>query len=325
VRAWEVRADALGLHDVDPVEPGEGQTLVRVSHTGLCGSDRPKLLDPARYALPEPWRPGHEIVGFRADGRAVAVDPLLPCGVCPGCVAGDTHLCPFLLRVGWDLPGGFAEQVAVPADNVRLLPAGASLPSMSLADPAAVAVHGLRCVGTATGSRLAVIGAGPVGLLTALYAGVSGWRVVVFHRAGDGVAGALAAAMPAEFDSSVGTVTRDRFDVVVDAAAGGDGAPLGLALQLVRDGGTVVVQNAYAPDVRLATPVRDVFRRSIRLVGSFSHCRRPPGDLTLAFDLLRGQPEPIAALVRTARLSDLPNVLHDRQHRHVRTVLAVSG
>ncbi|MGH3492890.1 MAG: hypothetical protein ACRDQ1_06595, partial [Sciscionella sp.] len=60
MKAWEVRDGDLGLHEVEPPHPSEGQTVVHVSHTGICGSDLPKLFHPNGFGLPEPWRPGHE-------------------------------------------------------------------------------------------------------------------------------------------------------------------------------------------------------------------------------------------------------------------------
>jgi threonine dehydrogenase-like Zn-dependent dehydrogenase len=323
VRAWEVRAGLLGLYDVEPVEPWEGQTVVRVTHVGVCGSDRPKLLRPGRYPLPSPWRPGHEVVGLHPDGRAVAVDPLVPCGACPRCAVGDTHLCPGLQRIGWDLPGGFAEELVVPTGNVYPVPPGIAALHASLADPAAVAVHGLRCTAIRPPGRLAVIGAGAIGLLTALRAHVEGWNVTVVHRDARGVDDALAKAVPAVFRSPAAMRPQDSFDVVVDAASGADPAPLDLALRLVHDGGTVVVQNAYEPGVRLGTPLRDLLRRSIRLVGSFSYCRRPPGDFALALDLLRDHSAQVAQMVTETQFADLPAVLRYRSHRQVRDVLAV--
>lgn len=320
MKAWEVRAGTVGLHDVAPDEPHGGETVVRVTHVGLCGSDRPKLLRPDRYPLPPRWRPGHEIVGLGPDGRAVVVDPLVPCEACRDCAAGDTHLCPRLRRVGWDLPGGFAEQVVVPARNVRLLPPGTAPPAMTLADPAAVAVHGLRCAGIGAPGRLAVVGAGPIGRLSALWAQAHGWRVVTVHG-GDHSPDAPV-AVPVMSRSAESALEQDRFDLVVDAASGGDQAPLDLALRLVKDGGTVVVQNAYAPGVRLGTPLRDLFRRSIRLVGSFSYCRRPPGDLELGLELLRDHQDLVAEVIRDSQSFDLLDEL-DHPVRHVRTVLSV--
>lgn len=188
MKAWEIRNGDLGLHDVEPAHANEGETVVRVSHFGICGSDVPKLSRPNGFTLPEPWRPGHEIVGTDPTGRAVAVDPLVPCGICPRCGEGNTHL------------------------------------------------------------------------------------------------------------------------------------------RLVRDGGVVVVQNAYHPGVCLPTPLRDVFRRSISLIGSFSFCRRQrPGDFTLALDLLRDHAHQMATLVADAgQLAELPVALGGGPMRTIRQVLTVS-
>lgn len=326
MKAWEIRNGVLGLHDVAPVHPPAGRVLIRVSHTGICGSDVPKLLSSSAFPLPEPWRPGHEIVGTDPAGRAIAVDPLVPCRTCRHCVTGDTHLCPGLRRVGNDLPGGFAEQVVIPAANAHPLPAGIDPLQAALADPAAVAIHGLRCSQAGPPGRLAVIGAGTVGLLTALYARQEGWEVTVVHRDGRAPHRALKNLIPAEFCSSAALHRSGTFDLVIDAATGADPAPLGLALRLVRDGGTVVVQNAYHPGVKFPAPLRDVFRRSIRVIGSFSHCRRHPGDFVLALDLLSLHAQQLAQLAACAgELADLPAVLSGRVARSVRPVLTVAA
>lgn len=325
MKAWEIHKGKLDLRDVEPPRPNGGETLVQVSYVGLCGSDLPKLLRPNEFTLPEPWRPGHEIVGVDPADRPVAVDPLVPCRKCARCGAGDTHLCPDLRRLGWDLPGGAAEQVLVPAANAHLLPHGLDLLHAALADPAAVAIHGLRCNPLGSPGRLAVVGAGAVGLLTALYAHQQGWAVTVVHRDGRASHEAVAEAVPATFHSPSALPTDETFDVVVDAATGAGPAPLELALWLVRHGGTVVVQNAYHPGVQLPTPLRDLFRRSIRLIGSFSYCRRQrPDDFALALDLLHGHPSEVANLVAEAgQLADLPAVIAGQLTRSVRQVLAV--
>jgi threonine dehydrogenase-like Zn-dependent dehydrogenase len=324
VKAWEIRHGNLCLADVDSAHPLGNETVVRVSHVGICGSDVPKLLNPHDFALPEPWRPGHEIVGTDPTGRTVAVDPLVPCGTCPCCVAGDTHLCASLRRIGWDLLGGFAEQVVIPAENAHPLPFGADPLVAVLADPAAVAIHGLRCSPVTLSGRLAVIGAGTIGLLTALYAHQQGWEVTVVHREGRAPHETVPKAVPAIFRSPATLAPNEAFDVVVDAASGADPAPLALALRLVDDSGTIVVQNAYYPGVTLPMPLRDAFRRSIRLIGSFSHCRRRPGDFILALDFLHSHAARVSHLVAEAdELSELPAVLSRGAVRSVRPVLAV--
>ncbi|MGH3623601.1 MAG: zinc-dependent alcohol dehydrogenase [Sciscionella sp.] len=326
MKAWEIRNGDLGLREVEPAYPSENGTVVLVSHTGICGSDVSKLLRPNAFALPESWRPGHEIVGTDPTGHTVAVDPLVPCGICTRCVDEDTHLCPDLRRLGWDLPGGFAEQVVIPATNAHPVLDGVDLLHAVLADPAAVAIHGLRCNPIGPPGRLAVVGAGTVGLLTALFAHQQGWGVTVVHRDGRAPNSVLIDTVPAAFRSPSSLADNDVFDLVVDAATGADPAPFALALRLVRDGGTMVVQNAYHPAVHLPTSLRELFRRSVRLIGSFSYCSRNPGDFALALDLLHDHATVVAHLVaETGDLTELPSVLAHRSTRAVRQVLTVIG
>ncbi|MFH8802190.1 alcohol dehydrogenase catalytic domain-containing protein [Streptomyces sp. NPDC017936] len=291
--AWEADGGALRRVRVPRPVPKDGEVVVDVGFSGLCGSDLAKLGRSPVAAPPWAWRPGHEIVGRRTGSGAgdwVVVDPLLPCGRCAVCAAGDIHLCPALRRLGWDVPGGFAEQVVAPRANVLPLPAGVDPAAGVLADGLAVAVHGVRCgLRGRPPAALAVVGSGPLALGTAAWAAAHGWSVTVVARDPERVAdvtGRLDAAL----------VTADRapeggFDAVVDAASGHDDAPLRTALRLVRDGGAVVVQNAYAPGVRLGHDLRDLFRRSVTLVGSFSYCRRHgEGDLPEALAFLARHP-----------------------------------
>lgn len=325
MKAWECRRGELGFHDVERSHPRVGEIEVDVRYTGICGSDLPKLLCPSDFALPEPWRPGHEIVGTDTEGHWIAADPLVPCEHCRCCALGDTHLCPNLRRLGWDLQGGFAERVVMPVANAYSLPLDLDPVHAVLADPAAVAIHGLRCNAVDAPGRLAVIGAGTIGLLTALYAHETGWTVTVVHRNGRPPYPAVARAVPAELRSSSTLADNDAFDAVVDAATGCKAAPLEAALRIVRDGGTVVVQNAYHPGVTLQSSLRDLFRRSIRLIGSFSYCRRKqPEDFGAALAFLRDHPQQASHLVTEAGdLTALPTILVDESQRLVHRVLVV--
>ncbi|ROO62169.1 galactitol 1-phosphate 5-dehydrogenase [Micromonospora sp. Llam0] len=313
----------LDLNEVDPPVPRTGESIIQTRYAGICGSDTPKLLCPGDFTLPDPWRPGHEVVGADTDGRIVAVDPLVPCGDCQRCTAGDSHLCLQLLRIGWDKPGGFAEQMAAPAANLHPIPAGLDPLHAVLADPAAVAIHGIRCNLTHANANLAVIGAGAVGLLTALYASTLGHAVTIVHRAGTRPSAAIMRAIPAAFRPS-SQLPAQAFDSVVDAATGADAAPLELALHLVRDGGSIVVQNAYHPQVQLRTPLRDILRRSVQLIGSFSYCRRhPEPDFSSALTLLANHPEQVRDLVIEAgHLTDLRRLLQERRRGSVRHAIA---
>jgi|GEM_PF-2830432 len=290
MKAWELADGRLALREVPPPSAGRGEVLLHVRFAGACGSDLAKLFRPDAFRLPPRWRPGHELVGTIPDGRYAAVDPLLPCTTCIPCQEGHTHLCDALRRVGWDLPGGFAETVALPAASLHPLPPDLPPLHAVLADPAAVAVHGIRCGIAAPPGRLAVIGGGAVGLLTAAYAVQRGWDVHVVTRAPRRDEG-LQAGLPVRYVDAARADEGGPFDVVVDAASGATPDPLELGLRLVRSGGTLVVQNAYDPEVRLGAPLRNVFGRSLRLVGSFSYCRAgDPDDFTEGLALLRAHP-----------------------------------
>lgn len=292
--AWMVSRGALQLAELPVPSPPPGFQLLAVRNCGVCGSDLAKLsMNPIPAPHTEPWIPGHEIVGTAADTAEqdiLAVDPLMPCEDCEACEHGSTHLCSSLRRIGWDLPGGFAQYVAVPERNLVPVTNPVDPAVLVLADPLAVAIHGVRCgLGGERIGSLAVVGAGTVGICTAAYAASVGHSVTVYgiRRTARRPPAALAGI---RFESP-STRPDQSFDAVVDAGNGQDDQPVRYCLGLVRDGGTVLVQNAYFPGVRLAEDLRAVFRRSIRIVGSFSFCREHgAGDFPEAVELLAQSP-----------------------------------
>ena len=120
----------LALTDVARPEPGAGDVLIRMTHSGICGTDL-KIFTGAMPA-PYPIIMGHEMVGEvigGADetrirtGDRVLVDPVLYCGTCVDCLAGRTNLCPNGGVIGREVNGGFAEYVVAPRSHVHPLPA----------------------------------------------------------------------------------------------------------------------------------------------------------------------------------------------------------
>src|SRR5437763_445493 len=98
------------------------QVLVRVTHSGICGTDYKIYSGAIPVAYPRVM--GHEMAGEVIDaggaavrrGDRVIVDPQLYCGTCFHCRLGQTHLCPKGVLIGRDVNGGFAELVSAPAD-----------------------------------------------------------------------------------------------------------------------------------------------------------------------------------------------------------------
>ena len=119
----------LVLDDVARPRQDDSQVQVRVTHSGICGTDY-KIYSgaiPVKY----PRVMGHEMAGEVIDaggdgdlrrGDRVIVDPQLYCGACFHCRIGQTHLCPRGILIGRDVDGGFAELVSAPADHVYRLP-----------------------------------------------------------------------------------------------------------------------------------------------------------------------------------------------------------
>ena len=169
-----------------PVVP-DGWALVRMAYNGICGTDL-AILHGKHPRAQAPLIMGHEMSGWveiagssgPAAGASVVVEPLLSCGECKACRDGHRHVCRRLGLYGIDTPGGMAEYVALPPEVLHEIPAGVDLRTASLVEPLAVAVHAIARSGMAKGDTVAIYGAGPIGVLTALVARHEGaGRVVI--------------------------------------------------------------------------------------------------------------------------------------------------
>ncbi|MEW2570619.1 alcohol dehydrogenase catalytic domain-containing protein [Streptomyces sp. NPDC047070] len=171
--------------DTVPVPaPASDRVLVEVTRVGICGSDL--AIWRGEHARAQPGVIiGHEFVGVvahafaeagLAPGDHVAVRPLIACEdrgtepPCRACASGNSHVCTALGLYGVDEAGGLAQYVSVRTQAVH--PVHADVPDdlAVLAEPLAVAVHAVHRSGLGSGDTVAIFGAGPIGLLTALVA-----------------------------------------------------------------------------------------------------------------------------------------------------------
>ncbi|MFD1344447.1 alcohol dehydrogenase catalytic domain-containing protein [Litorisediminicola beolgyonensis] len=161
------------LSYTDAAEPvaREGETVLDITHVGICGSDMHAFLghDERR---PAPLILGHEVAGtVRADGRRVTVNPLVTCGTCRYCLSGQDNLC--TTRQIISMPpreGGFAEAVAMPERNLVEVPEHVTDAQAALAEPLACGWHAVRVARTTVpgAERALAIGGGAIGLGAAL-------------------------------------------------------------------------------------------------------------------------------------------------------------
>jgi len=258
----------IRLGEMPVPQPGPGEVLVRVKAVGICGSDLHSYLygEIGGVAIKEPLVLGHEpagiiealgpgVTGLQV-GTPVAVDPSMSCGHCELCLEGDPHLCRQNRFFGvYPTHGAFREYLAHPADLVFPLPEGMGFDEGALLEPMGIATYVTGLAGIRLGDRVAVLGAGPIGLLTIRMTRLAGAGEIV---ASDLVAERLAAARhmgadltwDASSDDVVARImdhTHGRgVDVVIEAA----GAPetVEQAMEIARPGGTVVIVGIPAED-----------------------------------------------------------------------------
>jgi L-iditol 2-dehydrogenase len=246
-------------HEEPVPQAGEGEALVRVTAVGLCGSDRHWLLERSigDATLDRPLVLGHEFGGVaesgRYRGRRVAVDPAVPCWNCSLCTSGRENLCLDLRFAGHSLTdGGLRELIAWPERSIHPVADELGRDEEALVEPLAIGIHALDLGKPGPGANVAVVGAGPIGLLIVALAREAGARTIVAtdplpHRLEAARAmGATDALDPAETDGINAALGDGGADVVFEAA--GEQAAVDDAVDLVAPGGTVVLVGIPSED-----------------------------------------------------------------------------
>ena len=266
----------IELHEVARPAAPTGSVRLRVDAVGICGSDLHAFRghDPRRNP---PLVLGHEFVGTALDtaraGRRYTANPLVTCGKCRYCGQGRGNLCSDRSMIGMNLPGAFADELAVPETCLIEVPPTLSDRGAALTEPAATVVHALAMVARASAQPLAqaralVLGAGAIGLLATL--ALQHRRVpalsVVETNALRAAALRQATGIVA-IDAQAAAAQAGEFDFVFDAV--GVAATRDLAIAGVAPGGTVahvgLGEGASALDWRALT------LREITLIGCYTY------------------------------------------------------
>lgn len=243
---------------------GDDDVLVAVDLCGVCGSDLHMVLE--GWGAPGSWQ-GHEWIGTVAavgdavtrwqPGDVVVGGPVVRCGTCAMCRAGRPSLCSGRDTPGTGLEqGAFASYKRSPADQVLPLPAGLDARAAALAEPLAVALHGIGQGRIQPGHRVLVLGAGPIGALSIAALRAMGVDDVTCaepspsRRALATAVGATRAIDPTDLVvpsiAEPGLVVDDAVDVVLECSGKRRAMEAGLA-QLVRGGILVLVGAGIEP------------------------------------------------------------------------------
>lgn len=183
------RDSVIRVGEVAAAHPRDDEIQIRVAFGGICGTDLGIYHGKMDWRVGKSQILGHEISGtieklgkgvsgFRV-GDPVTVMPLKPCGHCPACLAGHSHICHNLKFIGIDEPGGFQDFWNVPAACAFKLPPTVALERGALIEPIAVACHDVRMSDLRQGEVAVVLGGGPIGALIGLVAKDRGSQVIV--------------------------------------------------------------------------------------------------------------------------------------------------
>lgn len=277
---------AMSLIDLAPPIQQKGEVLVKVLAGGICGTDvaiwKWHGAVVGQYAPQFPLVVGHEFSGEVISGGTgrvtigdvVAVNPQIACGICHYCGLGRPTLCEDRKLMGGRINGGWTEYVSVPEQNLYALPAGVDSGVSPLLEPLSVATHAvLERVPVRSGDVVAVIGAGPIGILCAILAIQAGAsKVLITGMAADAQRLALAkslGAIPVNIEQEdavqcVKKLHRDGADIVYETS--GSSVALEQAIGMTRRSGAVgLIGLCHAPSQILSTPI---VLRELALIGS---------------------------------------------------------
>ncbi|MSO83102.1 MAG: iditol 2-dehydrogenase [Acidobacteria bacterium] len=259
-------------------EGGAGQVLVRVTHSGICGTDY-KIFNgsiPVRY----PRIMGHEMAGEVMDagdttlrpGDKVIIDPELYCGACFHCRIGQTHLCPKGILLGRDANGGFAEYLAAPASQVFKLPEGIDTRTAPIIQVLTTCLHAQRQVDIFPGESVVVLGLGVTGQLHVQLAKARGATVIGVTRSADKRTLAETLGADVTIPGGEGAVEKVReategrgADVVIETT--GVVQQLSAGINMTRAGGRVLMFGIITAKEG-ALPFYDLYFKELSLISA---------------------------------------------------------
>jgi len=262
-------------HD-DPVRRQDDDVIVRVDAVGICGSDMHAYLGHDARRVP-PMILGHEVAGTVIEGpgvgRRVILNPLITCGRCEFCQQGRTNLCSDRDMIGMNLPGGFAQALAIPERCLVTIPDGLEARFAAMTEPAATSLHAMHLASraltrTIAESRILVIGGGSVGLFAALFARDQGAASVSLAETNQlRRETASNAGINDVIDPVAQSIADNEFDLVVDAVGGA--VTRDAAVAAVKPGG--VVMHIGLMDNKPGLDVRKITLAEITFIGTYTY------------------------------------------------------
>jgi 2-desacetyl-2-hydroxyethyl bacteriochlorophyllide A dehydrogenase len=323
----------IELSDLPDPTPAPDEVVIEMKASGICATDIHIWL--GEFIASYPVIPGHEFAGEVVElggevknfkvGDRVAVDPCIYCHNCHACKSHAENFCRNFKAYGLQLNGGFAEYVAVKENNLYRID-GLSWEEGAMVEPMGCVVHGLNQVAPIKpGGHGLIFGAGPIGLLNMqLYmgSGLATVTVVDIMEHKLKIASELGATHTVLGDEGLSERLREirpeGFDLVIDAT--GKSEVVQSTFDYVAERGKILFFGVCPPDARISISPYDVYKRELKIYGSFSLLytagqavdllrsgkirveplishRFPIEGFVEAFELKRDNPEPMKVMI----------------------------
>jgi 2-desacetyl-2-hydroxyethyl bacteriochlorophyllide A dehydrogenase len=317
----------LRIVDRPAPELRPGEVLVRVHRVGLCGTDY-HIFAGRHPFLSYPRVIGHELAGkvvaapadspFFED-QLVAINPYLSCGSCIACRKGKPNACVHVQVLGVHTDGGMCELVSVPEGAV-LDATDLTLDQAAMLEFLAVGAHAVARSAVGPGSRVLVVGAGPIGIATGLFARLEGAIVTLVDTRRARLAYAqeqlgfddVLAADEGLLDSLAARTDSEMFDVVFEAT--GSIESMSQSLAYLATGGVLVFVGVAPGEIRFSDP--EFHKREATLLGSRNALTE---DFARVISAIKAGLIPTAALqthsVAAQEMPErLPELIQDADH-----------
>jgi len=307
------RPERLVIKQVPVPRIDDGEVLIKVKYTGICGTDW--SIFTGKYSADKlPLIPGHEFSGTIAKvgtrvrglkvGDRVTADINMSCGVCFYCRQGQKLLCPEFHQLGIHVNGTYAEYVKAPFDQVHVLPDGVSFLAGAYIEPVSCVIHSSKAAKVTTGSSVAILGTG-LGVLHGALAHLRGAApvIVIGHNP-------RKLALAKEFGADIAVNLNEVKDPVAEVRklTGGRGADFVIeavgtpqtyeqAFAMTRPGGTLAAFGITAGDDTIKVKPFDIVLGERKIVGS---CAGVGTDWTDALALIahgRVKPEKLFSMI----------------------------
>ena len=268
--------------------PEADEVLIQVKAVGICGTDI-HIFNGERTDVEYPRVMGHELSGIVVEtgkdvanvkaGDHVVLDPVMACGTCRTCKRGHENVCESVKCFGVQMDGGFQDYIRVPAKQVYAVSEQIPFEEAAVAEPFSVAANILSRAEVAAGDRVAVIGAGTIGLCIVQGAKSIGAGVLAMdisdrklEKAKEFGADACVNTKDTAFSSAVEAFAPGGVDVIIDAV--GITPFVEKCISLAAPFGRIVVISFDERPARISPAV--VTKRELSVLGSRMNCKRMP-------------------------------------------------